>query len=228
MRKIFLLCTVFTCSLVASAQYKKATFLNKAGRTHELGVQFHFLQSGVGQMTGIQYSYGRDKGEQWFFWTDVELLLPTSFKYETVDAYDPTKPVTVTGKTSLGFIYRYNLGYYLTKSEKSEISRVRPFVNAGLNLYASGLRANAGELNYTPEGTFPEKLPDDATFSIGGNIGGGVVIGLSKSIGIKVNGGYNLQFNFDKSRGAEGDSFRLFGNHPYAALSVRWLMLDDN
>jgi hypothetical protein len=78
MRKIYFAVAILLAYSSTQAQYKKASFLNKSGRTYDLGFASHFLSGGGGTVPGIYYSYGRDKGKRTFHWFDLELLLYSS------------------------------------------------------------------------------------------------------------------------------------------------------
>lgn len=43
MKKIHILYLLMLASVIASAQYKKASFLNKSGRTYSLGTTVHVM-----------------------------------------------------------------------------------------------------------------------------------------------------------------------------------------
>ncbi len=117
MKKFYVGIVILLACSGAQAQYKKASFLNKSGRTYDLGFAGRFLSGGGGTVPGIYYSYGRDKGKRIFHWFDLEVLLPTRFTYNTVDKNNAETVVTVSGKSKLGIVYRYNFAYYLTDAE---------------------------------------------------------------------------------------------------------------
>lgn len=227
MRKIYLCMVIFLICSVAQAQYKKASFLNKSGRTYDLGGIGHFLSGGAGTFPGIYYSYGRDQGKRTFQWFDLEVILPTKFSYNTVDKNNPRTAVTVTSKSALLFLYRYNFAYYLNNPENSE-SKFKPFVTAGVNIKLKTFNPTDYELK--PANTEPAKIADFTGFSMGVNAGIGGIYALTEKFGIKVMAGYNLQYqkNPDGYSAIEGYTiYKVYANHPYVGLGIRFTINGD-
>lgn len=225
MKKIYVGIAIALLCSSAQAQYKKASFLTKSGRTYDLGVAGHFLNDGAGTRPGIYYSYGRDKGTKVFHWFDLELLLPTTFKYNTVDKEDPQTIVSVTGKSKLGLAYRYNFAYYVANTENSD-AKIKPFVTAGINFLLVG--AGAKTYAYTPEESDPVKVPHFEAFSCGANIGAGGIYAFSETVGLKFTAGYNFQTQIDTDQySKEYTAYKTFTNHPYVTFGVRFLMGGD-
>jgi hypothetical protein len=227
MKQIYLSIAVILACNIATAQYKKASFLNKAGRTYDVGFTGHFLSGGGGTMPGIYYSYGRDKNKRAFHWFDIEVLLPTKFQYTTYDKNNPEAPVTVKGKSKIGFAYRYNFAYYLINAETSG-SKIKPFVTAGVNILAIGGGGTIDGYDYPPN-TDPEKIIDANPVSFGANAGLGAIYSFSEKIGIKLTAGYNLQAQMSPGNFNESSSvYKVFSNHPYAGIGVRFVMTGND
>jgi len=228
MRKIITaICLLFVVT-VTKAQYKKASFLNKSGRTYDLGLSGRLMSKGLGSKAGLYYSYGRDKGARTFHWFDVEFILPVKFSYKTYDLRDPAVPVEVSGKTRLGIIYRYNFGFYFMDVSKSE-SKFRPFATAGLNIMISGATVGYNRLNTVPEYADPYVRPSYSGLSFGGNIGIGGLYQINNKVGIKLAGGYNLQGLMDTDQVAES-GYKIYDvnpSHPYVTAGVRFIMNDN-
>jgi hypothetical protein len=228
MRKNFICLMMVVAFLDVSAQYKKASFLNKSGRTYDMGVAGHFMSGGAGTVPGIYYSYGRDEGKRFFHWIDLELLLPTKFNFTTTDINDPSVAVTVSGKSRVGLVYRYNYGYYFTNIEKAT-SKLRPFVTLGANLLITGGTAKDEDIQYDPPFSNPKEFPPSIGFSFGANAGIGCIYQFSSKWGFKFNGGYNVEAILDSSsqEGALYKLRKLFGNHPYVAVGARFIINDE-
>jgi len=228
MRKIITaICLLFVVT-VTQAQYKKASFLNKSGRTYDLGLSGRLMSKGLGSKAGLYYSYGRDKGARTFHWFDIEFILPVKYAYNTVDVRDPLVPVAVSGKTRMAIIYRYNYGLYFNDVSKSE-SKFRPFVTAGLNFMISGATIRYEKLTTVPEFSDPQKRPSYNGFSYGGNIGVGGIYNVNEKLGIKVVGGYNLQgfFDADKIKGTGYEVYDVNPSHPYITAGVRFVINEN-
>jgi hypothetical protein len=208
------------------AQYKKASFLTKSGRTHEVGGMARFLSSaGAGTMPSFYYGYGRDKGKRLFHWFDLELMFPTNFKYSTYEVSSPQDKVEVSGKSKIGLAYRYNLAGYLTNPESE--SKIKPFATLGINVMIVGGTAKS----YTtyPEFADPYEVPPFSSFSYGGNAGLGAIYNFSNKVGIKAAAGFNYQGLFNGSE-FDGDNYKAYnflGSHPYFSLGVRFTMEED-
>lgn len=224
MRKIYLCMVIlFVCSGV-HAQYKKASFLNKSGRTYDLGGMGHFLSGGAGTFPGIYYSYGRDQGKRTFHWFDLEVILPTKVSINTVQSDNPSIPVTVNYKSRAAFIYRYNFAYYLNNPENSE-SKLKPFVTAGVNFLLTSVEPMTYETK--PSGSNPAKSANFDGSSFGVNAGVGGIYALTENFGIKFTAGYNLQFKNKSSEYVPTDGttvFNVYASHPYVGLGIRFLI----
>ena len=209
------------------AQYKKANFLNRKGRTYEFAGTAHFISAGHATVPGILYSFGREHEEKrTFHWFDFEALLPTKFSYATED-HTTKAPLTVSGKSSLGFAFRYNFAYYLADNSNAD-NKLLPFVTAGVGTSFGGPQAR--EIMYTPQDSYdPQKQPVSSDLNLGVNLGAGLVYNFSPVVGLKVSGGYSLQYNLNASTGdsysADGyDIYNFYTSHPYATLGIRLTM----
>lgn len=209
------------------AQYKKANFLNRKGRTYEFAGTAHFISAGHATVPGILYSFGREHEEKrTFHWFDFEVLLPTKFSYATVD-HTTKAPVTVSGKSSLGFAFRYNFAYYLADNSNAD-NKLLPFVTAGLGIALAAPQAR--EYVYTPQDAYdPQKQPVSSDANLGINLGAGLVYNISQVVGIKAAGGYSYHYNYnvgiDGSSTSDGYSiFNFYTSHPYATLGIRLTM----
>jgi hypothetical protein len=221
MRKIIILAMIALSCVNAEAQYKKASFLNSTGRTYDIGFAARFMGDGMSTMMGIHYGYGKDRGKRLFHWFDLELLLPTKFSYSTYSVDDPTVVGTVSGKTTIGLSYRYNLAGYLTDITKTD-AKFKPFATLGLNIIIFGAKAN--EVEETPVLYIPKKTPFLTSFSFGGNAGLGCLYNFNPKIAMKFTAGYNFQSNTEEGNGLGQENYELYKSHPYLTLGVRFTM----
>ncbi len=220
---------ILVCSIHQTyAQYKKASFFNKSGRTYELATNFHFLGKSNATLVGIQYSFGRDKGSQRFFhWGDLELLLGSKFSYTTptvgLDESQPTE-VKVSGKTPIGLIYRYNAGFYLNDITKED-NKILPFLTGGYNIVILGSSLKSYKIDPDVSEDYLKERPNGTVFSLGINLGAGAVYKINKTMGIKLAAGYDLQYNIssnDDSGDSETKIFKYYSSHPYVTLGLRF------
>jgi hypothetical protein len=230
-RNLIIVLVVCSCMNV-SAQYKKASFLNKPGRTHEIGFTGHFISDGGVTVPGIAYSYGREReGKRLFHWFDLEFLLPAKFSYNTVEFTSRT-PVKVSGESSFGLNYRYNLAYYLIDNSKAE-NKILPFVTGGIHIKIFGGSPKEESTTFSPN--VSNDVDRQVTYdnvNFGANVGVGGIYKISSGIGIKLTGGYSFEYNSESGQAdswkANGYSvYKFYYNHPYVTLGVRFIVDKD-
>lgn len=220
MKKISLILLLAVICFAANAQYKKASFLTKGGRTYEVGTQLHFLTNAHAVLPSINFAYGRDKpGKKAFHWFDLELLMPTKFHYSTTSTDAVPTPVTVNSKTGLTLNYRYNFAYYIVDKDKED-AKVFPFVTAGIGLSVAAKDYSVASVE--PANKNPSMYPGSvANASLSG--GAGVIIKANDWLGIKIVGGYNATL------GAEDKNFFLpYKSHPYLSIGARFLVKEND
>jgi hypothetical protein len=226
--KSVIVCILLLTTMKTTAQYKKASFFEKDGRTYEIGGTTHLLGKGRSAQQGVSLSFGRETSKRVFFWYDFELLFPSTFT--TIGIVNYTQEVqTITGKSKLGFILRYNWGYFLTDNNKEE-NKILPLLNVGFNykMAGSGLTLDPAYLSTNYENF---TIPDNSG-SVGVNFGGGAILTLNKSFSVKFLGGYNLQitkstFNpittVDKQ-----EEYESYISHPYVSIGIRFKVSKDD
>ena len=135
---LFVLFLIFATTVV-SAQYKKASFFTKGGRTYTLGATFHSMGDGKGTPVGFFYSGGKDNTDKRLFrWYELEFLPAYKYSYQTMayPHYNSTgskESITVSGKSQFQFLYNFNLGFHLLDRSEGE-KKVNPFVFAGVDV----------------------------------------------------------------------------------------------
>lgn len=203
-----------TCSL--SAQYKKASFFEKQGRTYELGSRMYMLGEGKGNPIGYSIGFGRDRGGKRFF-SSWEIQMIPSFKYAYTTADENNDPVYKNGSTKTMWIYSPNYGFHLLKNEEGRM--VQPYVLAGLHiLVAGGIKEETETQGYG----YPQRNTSDQTISVGLSGGLGCLVNLNSTFGLKIQGGYDHQFNMSANYwDDETKPYYLFTSHPYVSLALR-------
>jgi hypothetical protein len=205
-----------------SAQYKKASFFEKEGRTYELGSQLYAFGDGKGSPIGFKIGFGRDRdGKQLF--SSWELQFIPSYKYSFSTTDENNDPVQVNGDSRSQFIYAVNYNYHILKNDDEE-RIIKPFVSAGFNIViASGAKG----VNYTPESAYGLKKDIvDGSFTAGIGGGLGTLINFTPTLGLKLQGGYNYEFNIG-NYDFEGKGYYMFTSHPYVSLSFRIRIVSD-
>lgn len=172
----------------------------------------------------MNYGFGIDAGKRLFYWTDIEILLPSAFKYTTVDNYDNQTMVTVTGKTKTAVSFRYNFAYYISNTENTD-SKLNAFIACGFNF---GMLGEAKNVSVVPSVNQPAKYLDDSNISFGANLGLGGIYTFTDQWGIKLTAGYDVQ---SKPMGTHSSAsytpFKIFSNHPYVGIGIRFIIAGD-
>jgi hypothetical protein len=216
--------TLLLVSLYAgvSAQYKKASFFQKEGRTYGLGARTYALGDGKGSPVGFYAAFGRDQDSKrlFTFW-ELQFIPGYEFSVNVFDENDA--PQTVTGKSKVQLIYGYNWGYHLIKGE-GETPKIQPYLTAGFNI---GILGGVQEISDNSYNTKPTVA--DRSFSCGIGGGAGVVWNINSWFGLQVQGGYTLQGNLEIQGQSEGGkAYHMFTKHPYASAGVRFRVSKDN
>lgn len=225
MKKLFSALTLLFLAFNLSAQYKKAGFFEKEGRTYELASQVYMMGKGNGNPIGYKLAFGRDRdGKKLFTSWDIQYIPSHKYSYTTVD--DNEQPVTVTGNSKSTFVYGLNFGYHLLKNGADEKRRVQPFVGVGINvLLASGIKNES----YSPEtNNYLKRNTSDQTVSLGINGGLGCIVNFSSKWALKVQGGYDHQLNISAQNwDDEVKPFFVFASHRYVSLGLRLRLVTE-
>jgi hypothetical protein len=225
MKKLIPILAIFFISLQASAQYKKAGFFEKEGRTYELGAQVYMIGKGNGNPIGYKIAFGRDRDEKnVFFSWDLQFIPSHQYSYTTVD--DNNATIAVNGKSKSIFVYGLNYGYYLLKNPAEDKPRVQPFFGLGLNtVLAGGVKSET--LSPDPYG-YPKRNTSDQTISLGLNGSLGCMVNLDSKWAVKIQGGYCRQFNMSVNDWSDDvKPFFVFGSHEFVNLGLRLRIVKD-
>jgi hypothetical protein len=215
MKRINIILAVLLITISTSAQYKKASFFGKSGRTIEAGTEMHLFNGGVDNAMGYKIGIGRDRdGNRFFSSWEFEYIPSYKYHYNTTDYND--NPVTVNGSSTGSLIYRFNVGFHLLKNDDAK-RVIKPYLATGFSVkMLSGLK---GE-----DAAYTTKMQTAAeAFNLGISIGAGTLINFTPRFGLKLQAGYAPQFNY--SVDLEGDSevkaFYLYRSHPYVSFGFR-------
>jgi len=222
MKKWMSVIAALLLSLGLSAQYKKASFFEKEGRTYELGSQLYSFGDGKGSPIGFKIGFGRDRGGKQLF-TSWELQFIPSYKYSYSTTDENDEPVLINGTSKSQFIYALHYNYHLLKNGEEE-RKVKPFVTAGFNIVIS---SGAKDETRTPESAYnlkKEVIGQAFNAGIGGGLG--TLINFTPKLGLKLQGGYNYQINVGTYDFA-GKGYYMFTSHPYISLSFRLRIVKD-
>jgi hypothetical protein len=226
---IFLFYTIIS----AEAQYKKASFLNKKGRTYDLGLTSRVLGGGNSVALGFNFSYGKERSnKRLFHWWDLDYVIANKYNYNTTTkvfgaggAFVET-PIQVSGKTGANLAWRYNLAYFLVNNG-NEDNKILPFVDLSVGLILS----MQSKLDYTTSpiiNALPKKvvLPEVSGWTAGA--GAGAIYRVNEGFGIKLTATYYGVLSNESRDGSNSEIFRTLPNHIGVSLGAHWLLDRDN
>lgn len=224
MKKLLLSGFLLVSVLVAAAQYKKANFFSRSGRTYSLGTNVHALGGGRGTPLGYFFAQGVDYSEKRLFsWTELEFIPSYRYSYNTTYFDGSTSnetPVTVTGKTRAHLIYNYQLGYHLlNRSESNPL--LQPYLFAGLNIVVLGKSKESDQVAFYDV----NRIPVESGFTFGLKGGAGVLLSLSEKWGVNITGGYNHIFNW--SGDDDYEHFDVYVSHLSVTAGIRFTLTED-
>jgi hypothetical protein len=221
MKKFSVTALLFIICFSLAAQYKKASFFGKDGRTYGAGAQLYAMGDGKGSPIGYVVTFGRDRdGKQFFSSWELQVIPSYKFSFATTDVDD--QPLVVSGTSKTHLVYAVNYGYYLLKND-DESRKVKPYVSAGFNIVMLGGIKTANNDNYDNK-----KPLSSETFSGGLKGGVGCFYNLSPKFSLKFDGGYNYQFNMSTdSYLDDSNAYFMFTSHPYVSLGIRFRVVKE-
>ncbi len=233
--KIVTIITAFTIlSTSGFAQYKKASFLNKEGRTHELGSNISFIGNGGGSpVLSIVYSGSLETEKKLSLYSDIELMLKGKFSYNA--GYYNNLAVTATGKltgeTPLYLLIKYGAQYRFIKTDNEEATKLVPYVKLGL-LYGIGFgsdyKLKDKDGNSVSEGNSTPPTPEqEAPFGL--EAGAGVTYYFTKNFGVKIGANYRQLFHIRgiNERANAEDTYYPLKSHPGISISLKYRIFKE-
>jgi hypothetical protein len=226
MKNIVLIITLFILINNVQAQYKKASFLNKSGRTYELGINSRFVGGGNKAAIGYLFTYGRETNTKKFFhWFDLDFTPRTNYTFNTTGdiEFGPKNiPVSVNGRTASTFSYKFNIGYHFLDNN-NEKNKLLPFVN----LSTGFIVAFRDGVEYT---TSPSNVINLKKYVVDGNsviaLGGGIglLYKFTQNFAIRSTVNYYSTINIDRPLTIKDgySKFMTMKAHPNITLAVRW------
>lgn len=204
MKKINVTLLVLLISLSGIAQYKKASYFGKDGRTYGLGTRIYNLGGYSGTVLGYTLSLGKDSdGKQFFSGQEAQFIPSYKVQLMVLDVSGGYKSMNFT--TKLQFLYGINFGWFLLNNDNSE-RKVKPYVN-----FAIGVKFTGG-IKETYD--FTDEIAADLPFSINLNGGAGLIYYMKPWLGLKAEGGYSYQNSLSNSGRDQKESYAL-PNHTY-------------
>lgn len=232
MKKLFLLAVFFSAIATSQAQYKKASFLKKKGRTYDVGLTSRVFGGGNSAALGFSFGYGKERSDKRLFhWWDLDYVLGNKFNYSTTalvytGGVNLEKPVTVSGKTAASLAWRYNLAYFILDNG-NEDNKLLPFVDLSVGIM--GTLYGKGTYTTTPEAI--SNLNKPVLLTIGGytaGIGAGAIYKVNNGFGIKLTAAYNGVLTSENSSYSGEGNFKTLPNHVSISIGAHWLLDRDN
>lgn len=207
----------------ASAQYKKASFFGREGRTYEFGTTIHAFGDGRSTTPGFKFAFGSDReGKHLFTFYELQYITGIKYAYTTMGDYFAPQPVAVTGKTRGYGWFGVNVGYFILNNDNEKA--VKPFVALGANVIYGGFAEDETKDNETrtPDTDYREMETDrrPADYGVSGSLG--CMIKLKGRFGIRVNGGYTHMFHLGEQNTEYGKPYNVFDGHPFASFTLRF------
>lgn len=223
MKKISISMILLLAVAAATAQYKKASFFEKTGRTYGFNGKVHAMGDGKGSPVGINVSFGRDQeGKRVFTFWDLSYVPGYKFTFNT--ANENGDPLTITGKSSAQIVYSYNTGYHLLKNEEGRI--IQPYLTWGIHFVLFG-GANAKNISDDDYHT-NDKVVSKKSFTGGLGGGAGVLFNVTPGFGFKLEGGYTYMANLSLDiREDAKDYYHMYTSHPYVTAGVRFRIVSE-
>ncbi len=220
MKKLIVLCSLVVLAFTTNAQYRKASFLTKHGRTYDIGATYRILNGGRTSPFGFVLSYGKENPDtRVHFWLDMELVMSNDFKYQTVSTMT-SLPMQVSGRTGMSFGIKYNLAYFLT--DNSNDPKLSPYIDISAGYQG---RFTLDEADYTAY-AYAEKYPSDARASVLYGGGGGFIYRFTPALGLRVSANYYGVSELG-NHGAT-NLYPLLASHPAVNVALRFKILDQD
>jgi hypothetical protein len=236
MKKIMMAVTVALVCVNATAQYKKASFLNKSGRTNELGFAMSFIPNGGGApVKSLFYSGSLEGSKRVSLLTDIEFMLKGKFAY-TTQYFEPNTVNLITGKltgqSGSYLLFKYGVQYRFINPAKTEETKLVPYLKLGI-MVGLGFKKdyqltdnNGNSFNFTE--VTPTISDVETPFGLEG--GAGATYYITKNLGIKAGVNYR-QVILSKGLAEEisGEKvYSVFKSNPSIAISLKYRFFREN
>lgn len=229
MKKLIYLFLLILTGSAVQAQYKKASFLNRGGRTYELGAGWHNFGEGKGAQFGYRLVFGSDNTEKRAFSNCEFEFIPkfnyqystTATEYQGVD--EVTVPVEVRGKARNQWLLHYTFGFHLL-DRTGEEPRFQPYLHLGPSFVISG-GSNSHEIS-NPNISQLEKGPANKAFTLGLRGGAGLIALLNDAFAIRAELGYAAIYNLEPDETYPSTYF-IYTNHLFASIGIRFRLNQD-
>lgn len=222
MKKIGISMALLLAVTVVTAQYKKASFFEKTGRTYGINGKLHAMGDGKGSPIGVNLSFGRDQdGKRVFTYWDLSYVPGYKFTFNT--ATENGDPVTITGKSRAQIGYALNWGYHLLKNEEKP-KVIQPYLTWGINFILFGGAKDISEDDYHSN----DKVVSQKSFTCGLGGGAGIIFNVTPGFGFKVEGGYTYLANLSLNLAEDAnDYYHMYTSHPYVTAGVRFRIVSE-
>lgn len=235
MKKISLITGMAVLCLGAKAQYKKASFFTKEGKTYELGTNISFVGNGGGKpVLSIVYSGSLEGGKRVSLFSDIELMLKGNMSYNATYYNGIGIPTTgkLSGETPMYLLVKYGAQYRFISSEKVEEAKLVPYARLGL-LYGMTFSSDykLKDQNGNPiSGNEASPATPEHEIPFGLEAGAGVTYFFSKNFGIKVGADYRQFFHISgiNTGSNSSDIYYPLKSHPGISIALKYRVFGDN
>ncbi len=231
MKKVTQFILVFFITTSTFAQYKKASFFTKSGRTFELGTRQMFISNGCGRPTsGIFFSQSLETEKKLTLYGDIMAILPGKFSYfaNYTQYGGGTVNEKLSGKSPFHLYFCYGLQHRFTNESNNGEKGITPDVRVGLFgaiNFASNIQLTRPDGNVADGYDFNPSIAEDASY-IGLELSGGATYYFSEKFGIRGAAGYYPCVNPANisNSGGSGNSgvFNPFKSHPAITFTLKY------
>lgn len=229
MKKILTLTLCCFVSVTLCAQYKKAGFFDKEGRTYELGTNFSFLGLTESPAVSLLYSASLETSKKLSGFMDLELMLPSKFHYYAQYNVNgtPTSGM-IAGQIPNVLLIKYGAQYRFINPEKAEETKLVPYARLGLLggfIFSNNYKlkaANGDEIEqYNLSPTPPQEM--SSFWGLEGGIG--ATYYFTEKFGLKVGGMYRRIFTV-KSQ-VETGTFIPIDSHAGITVALKYRIFSE-
>jgi hypothetical protein len=230
MKKIKLFSLLVLLCTAAFAQYKKASFFNKDGRTIEIGTGLSFIPNGGKPALSFTYTTSIESQKNLSPYNELEFMTKPDFSY-TGSYFVPgtgTVEQKINGKGPSYLMVKYGIQYRFVKVEGGDDAKLVPYIKLGIG-FGAGLSSKytvkASDGSSLNDLYVEPTIPDHELFFVA-EPGAGVTYFFTKKIGLKIGASYLKAFQL--GGGDDQSTFYPLQSHPRISMSVKFRIFSED
>jgi hypothetical protein len=235
-KKLTLLLSLTALTISSFAQYKKASFFNKEGRTYELGTNASFFSNSTdGPAYSIVYTVSLESSKPLTYYSDIEFMMKRKFAYTgtyySYNAGGQNVTEKLSGNAPSYLLLKYGAQYRFSDPKKGADAKLVPYAKLGI-LVGLGLKGDYNMTSASGETVAGSDIDPaipiiEAPFGL--ELGAGATYYFAKNFGVKLGAGYRQIFNIKGFRGNDGSAnYYPFKNNPMLTLSLKYRIFTED